>query len=185
MALAFFANMIAVYAFFSWVPLVLTSVGFALDQAVRDSGPWILRPRRHRGQPAQRLAYLAHRLASAAGAGGKHRDIRPGRADLRGRVRPRCAARHGYLLRGHRRRRIRHPRAADRPVHRVGACLPDRWTSGVGFASGAGRIGGILSSFAGGALLAAGGAAGFFVGIAIVLLLAVAGLLALRRHLPR
>ncbi len=30
--------------------------------------------------------------------------------------------------------------------------------------------------------LVAGGAAGFFVGIAIVLLLAVAGLLALRRH---
>ena len=36
LALAFFTNMIAVYAFFSWVPLVLTSVGFALDQAVRS-----------------------------------------------------------------------------------------------------------------------------------------------------
>ncbi|HET9474906.1 MAG TPA: MFS transporter, partial [Steroidobacteraceae bacterium] len=36
MALAFFTNMIAVYAFFSWVPLVLTSVGFALDDAVRS-----------------------------------------------------------------------------------------------------------------------------------------------------
>src|SRR4030095_14175885 len=34
-------------------------------------------------------------------------------------------------------------------------------TSGVGFASGTGRIGGILSSFAGGGLLAWGGAGGF------------------------
>ena len=58
-------------------------------------------------------------------------------------------------------------------------------TSGVGFASGAGRIGGILSSFAGGSLLAMGGAAGFFLGLAIVLVLTMACLLALRRHVSR
>ncbi len=90
LALAFFANMIAVYAFFSWVPLVLTLGGIrARPGGAQRTG---VQPRRHRGKPAQRLADLAHRLAPAAGAGGEYCDIRPGRADLRGRIRRRRAA---------------------------------------------------------------------------------------------
>ncbi len=56
-------------------------------------------------------------------------------------------------------------------------------TSGIGFASGAGRLGGIASSLAGGYLLEDGGAAGFFGAVALVLTLAVVSILTLRRHI--
>jgi MFS transporter, AAHS family, 4-hydroxybenzoate transporter len=183
LALAFFANMIAVYAFFSWVPLVLTSLGFALDQAVRSGlvfnlagiagsllNAWLI-ARIGSRVPLVLVASIAIfalvGLTCVAAFGG---DALPKSAIYFAAI---AAAGFGihalqtgmYIVSAH--------------VFPIG-CR----TSGVGFASGAGRIGGILSSFAGGALLATGGAAGFFVGIAIVLLLAVAGLLALRRHVP-
>jgi len=58
-------------------------------------------------------------------------------------------------------------------------------TSGVGFASGAGRLGGIVSSLSGGVMLAGAGAAGFFGGVALALVLSVLCVLTLRQHIPR
>jgi hypothetical protein len=57
-------------------------------------------------------------------------------------------------------------------------------STGVGWALGAGRIGGILSAFFGGALLAQAGGRGFFVGVAWALVLALVGVLLIRRHIP-
>ena len=184
LALAFFANMIAVYAFFSWVPLVLSSVGFALDQAVRSGlvfnlagiagsllNAWLI-SRIGSRLPLVLVASIAIfalvGLTCVAAFGG---NALPNAAIYFAAI---AAAGFGI-------------HALQTGMYIVSAQVfpTECRTSGVGFASGAGRIGGILSSFAGGALLAAGGAAGFFVGIAIVLLLAVAGLLALRRHVPR
>jgi AAHS family 4-hydroxybenzoate transporter-like MFS transporter len=181
LALAFFANMIAVYAFFSWVPLVLTSVGFALDQAVRSGlvfnlagiggsllNAWLI-ARIGSRLPLVLMASIAIfalvGLTCVAAFGGDALPLVYYFAAI-------AAAGFGI-------------HALQTGLYIVSAHVfpTECRTSGVGFASGAGRIGGILSSFAGGALLAAGGAAGFFVGIAIVLLLAVAGLLALRRHI--
>jgi AAHS family 4-hydroxybenzoate transporter-like MFS transporter len=57
--------------------------------------------------------------------------------------------------------------------------------SGLGWALGIARLGGILSSFAGSALLAFGkGATTFFSGIAIVLMLTLLGIVLLKRQLP-
>jgi hypothetical protein len=58
-------------------------------------------------------------------------------------------------------------------------------TSGIGLALSTGRLGGILSSFAGGMLLAQAGAAGFFGGIGAALLLTLVTVLLVRRHIER
>jgi MFS transporter, AAHS family, 4-hydroxybenzoate transporter len=181
LALAFFANMIAVYAFFSWVPLVLTSVGFALDQAVRSGLVF-------------NLAGIAGSLLNAwliARIGSRLPLVLVASIAIFALVGLTCVAAYGGDALPKAAIYFAAIAAAGFGIHALQTGLyivsahvfpTECRTSGVGFASGAGRIGGILSSFAGGALLAAGGAAGFFVGIAIVLLLAVAGLLALRRH---
>lgn len=185
-ALAFFTNMFAVYAFFSWVPVVLTAVGFDLAQAVRSGlvfnlagvvgsllNAWLIA---RIGSRLPLVAVASVAIFALAGlawiaAPGAHSAAQPGVASYFIAI---AAAGFGihalqtglYILSAH--------------VFHV-ECR----TSGVGFASGAGRIGGILSSFAGGALLALGGASGFFIGVAAVLLLAVGCLLALRRHIFR
>ena len=57
-------------------------------------------------------------------------------------------------------------------------------STGVGAAAGLGRIGGILSAFAGGALLTWFGGPGFFVALSVVVVLTLAGILLVRRHIP-
>ena len=57
-------------------------------------------------------------------------------------------------------------------------------STGVGWALGAGRLGGILSSFAGALLLAHGGGQRFFGGIALVLVLTFGSVVVIRRHIP-
>jgi AAHS family 4-hydroxybenzoate transporter-like MFS transporter len=57
-------------------------------------------------------------------------------------------------------------------------------STGVGAAAGLGRIGGILSAFAGGALLTWFGGPGFFVALSVVVVLTLAGILLVRKHVP-
>jgi MFS transporter, AAHS family, 4-hydroxybenzoate transporter len=184
MALAFFTNAFAVYAFFSWVPLVLTSVGFELAQAVRSGLVFNLAGIVGSLLNAWMIARLGSRLplvavasiaifallgltwAAAPGTGG------PPDATIYFAA----IAVAGFGI-----------HALQSGLYIVSAHVfpTECRTSGVGFASGGGRIGGILSSFTGGALLAFADAAGFFLGVAIVLLFTVACLLALRRHVRR
>jgi AAHS family 4-hydroxybenzoate transporter-like MFS transporter len=184
MALAFFTNMIAVYAFFSWVPLVLTSVGFPLDQAVRSGvvfnlagiagsllNAWLIERIGSR-VPLVVVASVAIfalvGLTSVAARGG---EVAPNVA-----IYFLAIAAAGFGI-----------HALQTGMYIVSANIfpADCRTTGVGVASGVGRFGGILSAFAGGSLLAVGGAGGFFLGLALILLLAVACVLALRRHVIR
>jgi len=57
-------------------------------------------------------------------------------------------------------------------------------SSGVGWALGFGRIGGIVSAFAGGLLLTQAGGAGFFGGMAAALSLTFVAVALIRRHIP-
>jgi hypothetical protein len=47
-----------------------------------------------------------------------------------------------------------------------------------------GRLGGVLSAFAGAMIMARTGASGFFIAIACILVITVASVLLLRRHIP-
>ncbi len=184
MALAFFTNMIAVYAFFSWVPLVLTSVGFPLDQAVRSGLVFNLAGVLGSLLNAWLIARIGSRLALVA----------VGSVAVFALVSLTCVAALGdQALESQRHVTIYFIAiaAAGFGIHALQSGLyivsahvfpTECRTSGVGFVSGAGRIGGILSSFAGGSLLAMVDATGFFLGLAMVLALAMACLLALRRH---
>ena len=185
LALAFFTNAFAVYAFFSWVPLVLTSVGFQLADAVRSGlvfnlagivgsllNAWLI-ARLGSRVPLVTVASVAIfallGLTWAATPGDVH--ALPGATLYFAAI---AAAGFGI-----------HALQSGLYIVSAHAFPTECRTSGVGFASGAGRIGGILSSFTGGALLAVGEAAGFFVAVAIVLLFTVACLLVLRRHIRR
>jgi AAHS family 4-hydroxybenzoate transporter-like MFS transporter len=183
-ALAFFTNMFAVYAFFSWVPLVLTSVGFDLAQAVRSGlafnlagvvgsllNAWLI-ARIGSRLPLVTVASVA--IFALVGLAWVAVPAGPSPAQPSVAIYFAAIAAAGFGI-----------HALQTGLYIVSAHVfpPECRTSGVGFASGAGRIGGILSSFTGGALLAMGGAAGFFTGVAVVLLLTIACVLALRRHI--
>ena len=57
--------------------------------------------------------------------------------------------------------------------------------TGVGWATGTARLGGVLSAFAGSVVQVLGsGLKPFFTGIAVVILATFTGLVLLRRHLP-
>jgi MFS transporter, AAHS family, 4-hydroxybenzoate transporter len=187
MALAFFTNTFAVYAFFSWMPLVLTSVGFELGQAVRSALVFNLAGVAGSLLNAWLIARLGSRLPMVIVAS----------VAIFALVGLTCVA----ALGGPVTQSVRGPAiyfiaiaCAGFGIHALQSGLyivsahvfpTECRTSGVGFASGAGRIGGIVSSFAGGSLLALGEAAGFFVGVAVVLLFTVSCLLVLRRHISR
>jgi MFS transporter, AAHS family, 4-hydroxybenzoate transporter len=174
-SLAFLTNVYAVYAFFNWAPLVLTSLGFDLVTAVRGAlvfnltgivgvlaVSWLI-ARLGSRRPlavsalaaAAALAWLAFADELPALMGG----IAVAGAAI-------CAVQVGlYTLSAH--------------------VFPTECrTSGIGLALGAGRVGGIASSLGGGVLLTLTGAAGFFGCIAAVLALTFATVLVVRRQIP-
>jgi AAHS family 4-hydroxybenzoate transporter-like MFS transporter len=179
---AFFTSLFAAYAFFSWVPVVLTSLSFPLDQAVRSAlvfnvagvggallNAWLI-SRVGSLLPLVAVASVAVLSLIALAAVTLGTETAPSALAMFAII---AAAGFGihalqtglYLVSAH--------------VFPTG-CR----TSGVGFASGAGRLGGIVSSLTGGALLAGAGAAGFFGGVALALVLSVVCVLTLRRHIP-
>ena len=178
---AFFTSLFAAYAFFSWVPLVLTSLSFPLDQAVRGA---LVSTRGRRRRLAQRVADFAHRLVAAARSGGECRRLVTHRAGGdNARRGPRTWRRRDIC--DHRGRGFRHPRVADRSLSRLRARVSDRMPHvGRRICVRAGRLGGIVSSLTGGVLLAGAGAAGFFGGVALMLVLSVVCVMSLRRHVP-
>jgi AAHS family 4-hydroxybenzoate transporter-like MFS transporter len=180
--LAFFTNLFAVYAFFSWAPVVLTSLGFPLDQAVRSAlvfnlagligallNAWMI-SRIGSLLPLVTVAGVA--VVSLVSLAGVTLGAHPGPGTLATFA---VIAAAGFGI-----------HALQTGLYLVAAHVfpTECRTSGVGFASGAGRLGGIVSSLVGGSLLAGGGAAGFFGVVALVMVLSVICVLTLRRHIP-
>jgi MFS transporter, AAHS family, 4-hydroxybenzoate transporter len=179
-ALAFLANMFAVYAFFNWMPLVLNSIGFALDQAVRSALVFNLAGVAGSVINAWAISRIGSRAPLAAFAGiALFALLSLAWASAGSGAKPDTLVFFAGIA------------AAGFGIHALQMGLyivcahvfPTQCrTSGVGFASGAGRLGGIISSFAGGILLAQAGAAGFFAGVAIALALTAVCLHLLRGH---
>jgi MFS transporter, AAHS family, 4-hydroxybenzoate transporter len=179
---AFFTSLFAAYAFFSWVPVVLTSLSFPLDQAVRSALVFNLA-----GLGGALLnAWLISRIGSllplaAVSTVATLSLIALAGVTIGAEAAPSPLATFAIIA------------AAGFGIHSLQTGLylvsanvfpTECRTSGVGFASGAGRLGGILSSLTGGSLLASGGAAGFFGAIALALVMSVVCVLTLRRHIP-
>lgn len=181
--LVFGANVFAVYAFFNWIAVVLTSVGLDIATAVRAGfvfnlagvfgslgNAWIIARFGSRwplGLMAvlaiAALLFLARLPLGEAGSAGSLPALMAGVAIAGLTI---TAVQIGmYAVCAH--------------IYPT-ACR----SSGVGWALGFGRLGGILSSFVGGLLLAWGGSRGFFGGIAVVMMLACASLMLIRNHLP-
>ena len=177
-SLIFLTNIFAIYAFFNWGPLVLTALGWRLDEAVRSTLVF-------------NVAGIAGSLAVAAAI------ARWGsRAPL-----AICSAAGGltliglaFLPRGESTSLLAGIAIAGTTVSAVQVGMyavaanvyptPCRST-GIGLSLGVGRTGGILSAFAGSLLLAYAGAAGFFGAVGAVMLVTVAAVLVLQRHVPR
>ena len=176
-SLAFLTNMFAVYAFFNWAPLVLTSLGFELVTAVRGAlvfnlagivgviaCAWLF-ARLGSRRPLAVFAFVS----TGALAYLASRDAAGGLPALMGGIAVAGAAISAvqvgmYTLAAH--------------------VFPTECrTSGIGWVLGVGRIGGIASSLGGGLLLTLTGAAGFFGCIAAVLLFTFAAVLLVRRQI--
>jgi MFS transporter, AAHS family, 4-hydroxybenzoate transporter len=184
-SLAFLMNMYAVYAFFSWAPLVLTSLGFEVATAVRGALvfnlagivgviaiSWLL-ARVGSRRPlavaafagAVTLAALAWFAATSLSGG----NVADGLPTLMSGI-----AIAGMAI-----------NAVQVGLYALAAHVfpTECRTSGVGFSLGAGRTGGIAAALGGGALLTLSGAAGFFVWIAAALLIACVAVLLVRRQI--
>jgi AAHS family 4-hydroxybenzoate transporter-like MFS transporter len=179
---AFFCSLFAAYAFFSWVPVVLTSLSFPLEQAVHAAlvfnlagvggallNAWLI-SRIGSLLPLVAVSCIAVLSMIGLAAMTLGADPAPGAFAMFSII---AAAGFGI-------------HSLQTGLYLVSANVfpTECRTSGVGFASGAGRLGGIVSSLAGGLLLASAGAAGFFGAVALTLVLAVVCVLTLRRHIP-
>jgi AAHS family 4-hydroxybenzoate transporter-like MFS transporter len=175
-SLAFLMNMYAVYAFFSWAPLVLTSLGFELVTAVRGAlvfnlagiggviaVAWLIARFGSRGPLAAGAIVGAGALASLA------LFSENGLPALMSGI-----AVAGIAI-----------NAVQVGLYALAAHVfpTESRTSGVGFSLGAGRTGGIAAALGGGALLTLSGASGFFAWIAGALVVAFVAVLLVRRQI--
>lgn len=185
MSLAFLTNMYAVYAFFSWAPLVLTSLGFELATAVRGlfvfnlagiggviAISWLLTrvgSRRPLAVAAFAGAATLAALAWFAATSLSHGNAADGLPTLMSGI-----AVAGIAI-----------NAVQVGLYALAAHVfpTECRTSGVGFSLGAGRTGGIAAALGGGALLTLSGPAGFFGWIAAALLIACVAVLLVRRQI--
>jgi AAHS family 4-hydroxybenzoate transporter-like MFS transporter len=184
--LIFAANLFGVFAYFNWLPVVLTGVGLPLATAHRGSlffnlggvfgalAGALLTTRIGSRPVLASLAVVA--IASALvlaflpmGATGAE-----GEQAVRAMLVTMCVA--GACVNG-----------VQVGMYAVSSHVYPTAVraTGVGWALGVARLGGVISTVAGSALLALGrGTMAFFVGIAGVMLLVLAGVLLLRRHIP-
>lgn len=174
---AFITNLFAVYCFYNWAPVVFTGLGLDLQTAVRGLlvfntagvigslvGAWLIARAGSRWVQASLgiigvLAMLAIRAlveSTPVSVSGIMVALAVG----------------GFCI-----------LAIQVTLFAVAAHVyPTQCrAAGVGWAQGMGRLGGVISAFAGAILVGAG----FFAGIAATLILTVAAILALRNHIPR
>jgi AAHS family 4-hydroxybenzoate transporter-like MFS transporter len=175
-SLAFLTNMYAVYAFFSWAPLVLTSLGFELVTAVRGALvfnlagivgviaiSWLL------SRVGSRRPLAAAALLGAVALAWLAWFAADGLPALMSGI-----AVAGIAI-----------NAVQVGLYALAAHVfpTECRTSGVGFSLGAGRTGGIAAALGGGVLLTLSGASGFFGWIAAALLIASVAVLLVRRQI--
>lgn len=184
--LMFFTNMFAVHAFFSWLPTVLAGAGFPLTTALRGALVFNLGGVVGAVVGAVLMTRLGSRVALLTlGALGTGAAVILGLLLSAVQSEPAAVESTGALL------VLMGIAGAGILGLQVGmfavaarAYPTASRASGVGAAAGVARFGGILSAFAGGILLSLGqgGLTHFFGGVTAALILAIAGTLALRRH---
>jgi len=180
-------NLLAIYTFFSWAPIVLTSVGYPLATAVHGSfvfnlagavgsiaNSWAISRFGSRwalGVLAALGALALAGLSQVSFGAATPADLEAARPLLMLGI---AAAGFGIMA------------TQVGMFTLVASAYPTQCrSSAVGWASSVGRIGGIMSSFAGGWVLARHGEEGFFGIVAAVLVVTLIGVLAIRNHIPR
>jgi MFS transporter, AAHS family, 4-hydroxybenzoate transporter len=180
----FVTNLFAVYCFYNWAPTVLTSLGIDLATAVRGSLvfnttglvgslliSWLIARTGSRWPQALlgiiaalAMLYIARLVNDAEDSGQLST----------------AAIMIGFAVGGF------GIISVQVTMYAVGShAYPTICRSaGIGWAAGMGRLGGVLSAFAGAVIMARTGAAGFFITIAIILVITVTSALLLRRHIP-
>jgi MFS transporter, AAHS family, 4-hydroxybenzoate transporter len=181
----FATNLFAVYCFYNWAPVVLTSMGMDLATAVR--GSLVFNTAGLVGSLF--VSFLTSRLGSrwpqtVCGVCGAAALFGVGQlvmATEQGSVTlPTATIMAGFAVAGF------CILAVQVTMYAVAAHVyPTNCRSaGVGWAQGLGRIGGVLSAFVGAFMMNRVGASGFFFAVTAVLAITVAGTLLLRRHIP-
>jgi AAHS family 4-hydroxybenzoate transporter-like MFS transporter len=184
--LVFASNSVAIYAFFSWSPVVLTAMGFDLTTAVRGSFYFNLAGIIGAVANAWLIARIGSRVpvalvsAIAATALFTLGVVSPAVSGVGASPPPVLWLMVGIAAAG------LGINALQIGMYAVSAHIYPTVcrSAGVGWALGVGRVGGILSAFFGAALFAQSGARGFFLGVGYALVLAFVGVVLIRRHIP-
>jgi AAHS family 4-hydroxybenzoate transporter-like MFS transporter len=184
--LVFACNSVAIYAFFSWSPVVLTAMGFDLTTAVRGSFYFNLAGILGAVANAWLIARIGSRVpvalvsAIAATALFTLGVVSPAVSGVGATPPPVLWLMVGIAAAG------LGINALQIGMYAVSAHIYPTVcrSAGVGWALGVGRVGGILSAFFGAALFAQSGARGFFLGVGYALVLAFVGVVLIRRHIP-
>jgi AAHS family 4-hydroxybenzoate transporter-like MFS transporter len=181
LSIAFFANLAVAYAFFNWVPTMLTSMGMPLEVALRGALYFNLWGLFGALAGAVLINWLGSRVGLLLVLGGAIVV-----AVVMGYTINAGVPSAGAMIIG--------LSAAGTFISGLQACLyalaaaayPTTCRSaGIGVVAGIGRLGSIASAFLGGAILSLqAGQAVFFVVVAAVLVLAVVGVLVVNRHAP-
>ena len=178
--LIFFTNVFTAYCYFNWTPTVLSAVGLSLATALH--GLLLLQPGRRDRCVAGRLVDGARGFASGllplAGAAALS-TLALGWVEATPedhRALMACLLLAGVGVNG-----------VQVQMYTVAAsAYPTQLrATGVGWATGTARLGGVLSAYAGSVVQVLGsGLKPFFTGVAVVILATFTGLVLLRRHLP-
>ncbi len=183
--LVFGTNLFAVYCFYNWAPVVLTSLGMDLATAVRGSlvfntaglvgslfVSWLAA---HFGSrwPQTLLGVLG--AAALFAVGQIVLAVDRGAAQL-----PTATIMGGFAVAGFCILAVQVTMYAVAAHVYPTACR----SAGVGWAQGMGRVGGVVSAFVGALMMSNAGAAGFFFAVSAVLAVTVLGIALLRRHIP-
>lgn len=175
----FFTNVFAVYAFFGWLPVVISSTGLPLATALHGSlvfnlggvvGSIVASSLLNRAGSRKILIALAI-VAIASNFAAMQLNLVPSSVGLLLAV----LSLAGFGING-----------LQVIMYSVASHIYPTTcrSSGLGWALGISRIGGILSSYGGSLLLASGGSATFFGGLSCTLVLTLLGILMLRGHMP-
>ena len=176
---AFFMCLLAVYAAFSWLPTMLAASGLSVSVAGTDHR---VQPRRRDRRAVVRMDDRACRVALAARAVQYRRRGERGVADG-----CRCEPPHGLADRRSLGLHGLFVNAVQSTMYALCAYIYPTAVRATGTASALafGRLGAILSAFAGAVVITTGGATAYLTMLAIAMGIVCVALLVVRRHIPR
>lgn len=174
----FFMSLMAIYSAFSWLPAMLTSVGLRIGIATQGLTAYNVGGLAGALTCAVLVAKVGSRralLGASLGALLSALLLLALFSDMTSGALVIAIGIHGFFA-----------NALQAPMYALGAHIypPETRARGIGVATGFGRVGAIVSAFAGASVISAGGATAYFALLAVAMFLALVGIGTIQNHIP-